>query len=299
MAVRYTPNLVNHGFDRSASPAFQMVPANGTRVLTVHGSHGLEPTVIEVDPLHPVLTIAKLGSGSHVRLALTAGWTAGVAFVAWARPGATTSGLGNDFLLEVSVKVNKPVHAHFHYVDDGKRQVTRRNPDDLEKLIADANAILTAQANVTIHQMGGSGKLEVTQDLGRVVRRVSDKLAGPPHHVDRAEDEWDDLRKLGNATADLNVFFVREFEADQHPNRDDAEAGTIRAHKMIILEDSTSAPAGTVLAHEVGHALGIKGHPPGTNPRFLMATGRRGTGRFLPKTQINKINKSGTYGTGS
>jgi hypothetical protein len=59
MAVRYTPTQINHGFDRSVTPDWQMVPVGGSRVLMVNGSQGLEPVVIEANPLNPVLTAVK------------------------------------------------------------------------------------------------------------------------------------------------------------------------------------------------------------------------------------------------
>src|SRR5262245_44435395 len=107
MAVRCTPRQVNHGFDRSASPAFQMVPANGTRILDVSGVRGLVPRVRNSDPSNPALTITVSGARSTVRLTLTGGPVAGLAWVEWVSSADFVGAIATDRTLEVSVKTER------------------------------------------------------------------------------------------------------------------------------------------------------------------------------------------------
>jgi hypothetical protein len=290
MAIRFTPRQVNHGFDRSTSPKWQMVPVGGTRTLTVHGAAGLVPRVVNPDPANPALTIATVAAGRDVRLTLTGGLVAGHAIVEWVPSAAFVGPATNDFSLDVSVKAEKQVQTAFHYVDDGHRQKTTRRIADLDPLIAKVNAILGPQANVTIIRKSAAA-LPVAQNLGDVVR-FSSHLQGPPDNVAPAQHEWDVLKALGDATADFNVFFVVEYEQDNTPYHDDADAGTIAADKMCIFEDNVGNDTATTFAHETVHNLGIPGHD--ASNRHLMATGRNGLGRFITRDQANTINPSGT-----
>jgi hypothetical protein len=290
MTVRYSPALAHHGFDRSAAPDWQMVPVGGTRILNVSGVRGLVPRVRNPDPANPALTMAVSGAGSTVRLTLTGGPVAGLASVEWVPSGGLIGAVATDHTLEVSVKAEKRVQIAFHYVDDGRRQQTRRKIDDLDAMITRANRILTPQANVTLVRKSAAA-LPVAQNLGRVVR-FSSHLEGPPHNVDPAQHEWDDLFALRDTTADFNVFFVREYEDDITPLRDDTDAGTLASDKMCVFEDRITDPAGATLAHEMVHGLGVPDHD--ISVTHLMADGEHGIGRFITKDQANTINPSGT-----
>ena len=168
---------------------------------------------------------------------------------------------------------------------------TKRKIEDLDKLIAATNVILTPQANVIIKRKSAA-PLPIAQDLGRVVRFVGSSLRGPPHNVPAAEHEWDILKAAGDATADYNVFFVKEYEQDRSPNHDDADAAALADDKMCVFEDNLGHPASEVLAHETVHALGVHEHS--ASSHYLMAKGGRGIGRFIDRAQANVINPSGT-----
>jgi hypothetical protein len=290
MAIRYTPKQVNNGFDNSASPKWQMVPVGGTRTLTVHGASGLVARAVNPDPANPVLTIATAAAGRDIRLTLTGGLTAGHASVEWVASAGAASPADAAFKLDVSVKAAKQVQTAFHYVDDGHKQKTTRKIADLNGLIAGVNAILGPQANVTLARKSAAAR-PVAQNLGDVVR-FSRHLEGPPDNVAPAQHEWDILKALGDSTADFNVFFVVEYEQDNTPYHDDADAGTIAADKMCIFEDNQGNDTAMALAHETVHNLGISGHD--ASNTHLMATGSSGVGRFITKDQANTINTSGT-----
>jgi hypothetical protein len=285
MAITFAPRLAFAGFDRSATPKWQMVPVGGTRVLTLTGAGGLVPRVRDTAFLDAV----QATSGRTTTLTLT-GKAAGRTWVEWVASAASAGAVQTGFTLEVSVKDEKKIRTAFHYVDDSRRQVTRRRIADLNAMITPANALLTPQANVTIERKSAAA-LPIAQDLGRVVR-FSSHLTGAPDNVPIAQHEWDDVVAHADATADFNVFFVREYEDDASPLSDLADAGTLAAEKNCIFEDRLGHAAGAVLAHETMHLLGFSGHS--GSRRHLIATGEHGLGRLITRDQANTINTSGT-----
>ena len=119
------------------------------------------------------------------------------------------------FRLDVSVKDEKRVSTAFFYVDDGHVQKTRRRVADLDTMLVRVNRILTPQANVVIAKRSAAA-LPVAKNRGRVVR-FAQHLTGPPNNVPAAEDDSADLVALRDASADFNVFFVKEYEQDMTP----------------------------------------------------------------------------------
>jgi hypothetical protein len=290
MAITFAPRLAFAGFDRSTSPKWQMVPVNGTRVLTISGAGGLVPRVRVVSGNASALTAVQTTARGTTTLTLTGGTAPGRAFVEWV-PSLTDAGpVQTGFTLEVSIKDEKKISTAFHYVDDSRRQVTRRRIADLNAMITAANDILTPQSNVTIERKSAA-PLPITQDLGRVVR-FSSHLTGAPDNVPIAQHEWDDVVAHADTTADFNVFFVTEYEQDNTPLADGQAAGTIAAEKNCIFEDRTGNPAAEVLAHETMHLLGIPGHS--ANRRHLNASGAVRTSHLITRDQANIINTSGT-----
>jgi hypothetical protein len=288
MAIAFAPRLAFSGFDRTATPKWQMVPVNGTRVLTISGVGSLVPRVRVVSGDASALKAVQTTARGTTTLTLTGGTAPGRAFVEWV-PSLTDAGpVDIGFTLEVSVKEEKKISTAFHYVDDGRKQKTKRKIADLNAVIVAANAILTPQANVKIDRKSAAA-LPIAQNLGDVVR-FSSHLTGPPDNVPIAQHEWDDIVAHKDAAADFNVFFVKVYEQDNTPYHDDAEAGTIAAEKCCIFEDDLDYSAGETLAHETGHLLGHAGH---SNTRGHLMYGP-GSGRFIPRDLANLINPSGT-----
>jgi hypothetical protein len=288
MAITFAPRIAFAGFDRSPTPKWQMVPVKGTRILTISGAGGLIPRVRIVSGDASALTAAQATARGTTTLTLTGGDKPGRGFVEWV-PSLTDAGpVQTGFALEVSVKDEKKISTAFHYVDDGKKQKTKRKIADLNAMIVAANAILTPQANVKIDRKSAAA-LPIAQNLGRVVR-FSSHLTGPPHNVPIAQHEWDDVVAHKDGSADFNVFFVREYEQDEHPLVDNDAAGTIAAEKCCIFEDRMSVSAGETLAHETGHLLGFSGHSATAGHLMIGA----GSGRFIPRDVANMMNTSGT-----
>jgi hypothetical protein len=289
MSIRFSPQVMAQGFDNFSTPKWQMVPmTGGVRVLEISGHGKLVP---RVRAAADVLTAVQTASGSKTILTLTGGKNAGKAFVEWVPDLKFVGAVDTAFTLEVSVKALKTINTAFHYVDDGRKQKTKRQIADLDAMIAGANLILTPQANLKLARKSAAA-LPIAQNLGDVVR-FSSHLTGPPDNVPIAQHEWDDLFAKVDATADFNVFFVKEFEIDATPYIDDsAEAGTVATDKMCIFEDRVIRPASEVLAHETVHLLGIGDHS--SNNWHLIASGATRKGRWINRDQANTVNPSGT-----
>ena len=279
MTIRFRETVADHGLDISVNPAWQMVPVGGSRTLTLTGASGLMPRVR--DPQVLVAVTVPAPRGAPWMLILT-GVREGLTSVEWVASVDFAGPVQQGFTLHVSVKRQQIVNTAFHYVSDGRRQITRRRIGDIDALVAGVNAILTPQANVRMVKKSAA-PLNIAQNLGRVVRFSSD-IRG----VAAAQHEWDDVTASADRTADFNVFFVREYEQDRSPLHDDAEAGTIAADKSCIFEDRTVQPAAETLAHETVHLLGVAGH---SRLRGNLMSRR---GAHLTKAQINQINTSGT-----
>lgn len=289
MVIRYAPVRVNHGFDSSASPNWQMVPVGGTRVLAVSGVAGLVPRVRTLRAGTDPVTATLSGSGANIRLTLTGARAPGRCWVEWVPSAAFVGAVDTGNTLEISVKTEKVIRTAFHYVTDNRKQKTNRKIDDLDRMITAANAILTPQANVTL-QRKSAAVLEIAQNLGDVVR-YSRHLEGAPDNVDPAQHEWGVVTAGADATADFNVFFVRRYEQDNTPYVNDTRAGTIASEKNCLLEDNIDSPPET-LAHETLHLLGIDPHS--GNRTHLIASGAVRTGQVIDRDEANTINPSGT-----
>ena len=285
MSMVFVPRITVSGFDNYTSPKWQMVPEGGERVLTISG-YGTRVLRFDSTIVNAVQTV----TGKTTTLTLT-GKKPGRTSLEWVPSADFVGAAETGFTLEVSVKKMAEVHTAFHYVNDGRQQVTNRRIADLDGMIAVANSLLTTQANVKIFRKSAA-VLPIAQDLGRVVRFVGADLTGAPHNVPAAQDEWDDLLAKVDATADFNVFFVKSYEQDETPGIDDTRAGTIASDKMCIFEDNLNVAPSEVLAHETVHLLGIGDHS--TDNWHLIASGATRKGRWINKAQANIINKSGT-----
>ena len=288
MAVRYAPTQVNKGFDKSVSPNWQMVPVGGTRTLVVTGQVGLVPRVRSAARVDPVTaTVTKMGT--TYRLTLTGSATAGRAWVEWVPSQDFVGPVDNDYVLEVSVKAEKTIRTAFHYVSDGRKQITNRKIADLDAMITGANAILTPQANIKLTRKSAAA-LPIAQNLGDIVR-FSKHLEGPPDNVDPKQHEWGVVTAGADGTADFNVFFVHAYEQDNTPYVNDTRAGTIASEKNCLLEDNIDNASET-LAHETLHLLGIGPHSAVTS--HLIASGAVRTGQVISRDEANTTNPSGT-----
>lgn len=139
--------------------------------------------------------------------------------------------------LEVCVKIRRYVFVMFHYVEDTTGRRTRRKAGDEVTLLEQVNKIMVPQANVEFVRYGAK-PLKVKSDLGNVVG--ADEKKSPSNSVFHIE--WNAVVVNSDLNADLNVFFVWEFEGehDTTPREDNAQAATKKAYGYTIFQDEGS-----------------------------------------------------------
>jgi len=196
-----------------------------------------------------------------------------------AKSGATTVSL------EAGVKNRKTVKIKLNFVSDTAVPPHKSNrvAADIEKELRIATWMYREQLNVKLHSLGPRNVV-VPQDLGAVVR-FSSHLPG----VAAAEHEWDAVTATGDAGADLNFFFVWEYEQDITPHVDHTNAGTLNG--SCIFEDDVGAgiPVWRTMAHEIGHHLGVGDHYDDAKKYELMY-GRSDRGIHIPKAHADIMN---------
>jgi hypothetical protein len=67
------------------------------------------------------------------------------------------------------------------------------------------------------------------------------------------QHEWDDVVAMADPDADINVYFVWEYEQDYDSNTD---TGGATLGTDILIEDNLSSLARN-LSHEIGHSLSL------------------------------------------
>ncbi len=287
MAFRITPRTVRRGFDRSASPDYQMVPLGQQRQLTLHGGRVTggdfgNTTVVGT-------TVAPLVSRrleSHVTFEGRAPGRTQVRFeLDSLRPGAAPG----EIVIDIAVKAPRTISTSFFYVSDGARQVTRRQVDPvpgrrgsgLQALIDDTNDILGPQANVWIKSKKTEA-LAISENLGRIVSPDTVTSSG------RTEEAVIFAGK--DPDADLNIFFVREVRLRGDAVHGDTEGYNLGGTNCIMIEDRIAGNDGITIAHESVHALlGGTRHAEHVRRRRNLMHEISG-GRYLNKAQIDALN---------
>jgi hypothetical protein len=271
------------GYDRFASPDWQMVPLNGHRFVILRDGAGF--TVTSVNPAR--CTVEEVNEGDLPpedrqpfqvgdRFFKITGCSHGSGMIE-ARSGATL------VRLETGVKRSKKVKLKFNFVSDSGGHATTRNAADVLRNFATAKWMYREQINVNLESLG-TAPIAMAQDLGPVVR-FSSHIAG----VAAAEHEWDLVVGRRDNAADLNFFFVWEYEQDDSPGVDDANAGTLGGN--CIFEDDIGAgiPLWRTMSHEIGHHLGVDDFYDNSRKHELMY-GRADRGIHIPKAHANIMN---------
>ena len=146
--------------------------------------------------------------------------------------------------MQTGVKRSKKVRLKFNFVSDTSGHATTRNAADVLRNFATAKWMYRAQTNVSLESLG-TAPIAMAQDLGPVVGSVLILPALPRPNTNM-------VGRRDNA-ADLNFFFVWEYEQDDSPGVDDANAGTLGGN--CIYEDDIGAgiPLWRTMSHEIGH----------------------------------------------
>jgi len=162
--------------------------------------------------------------------------------------------------LEVVVTSPMTFTASFNYVSDREykpnegwatRHKTVRDKTNLDDMIDSANRVFINQLNVKM----------IKKNVRDVV--IDRNLGGAIDYP----DDWNLIVSKGDKSATLNVYFVWEL---------DAGAGANLNRAVMVQDDLGDVPPEAVLAHEIGHFLGM---PDENRPKkaigFLMSTGSR------------------------
>jgi hypothetical protein len=184
--------------------------------------------------------------------------------------------------LEVDTKNKKTVNITFNFVRDNAGHRTRRSTASVNRYVNAINYIYTAQTNIEI-KLKLSRWVTVSQNLRRVVR-FSSHIPGVP----ASQHEWAAVTAQGDAAADMNIFFVWEYEQDNSPFTDQTDAGTLSDN--CIYEDRAGRQTAETLAHEIGHYLGCNDHYIAARRRELMYGITDARGIHIPKQDANTMN---------
>lgn len=182
----------------------------------------------------------------------------------------------------------------FYFVRDSAepRHGTTRPMADAARALHRINEIYTPQANLTFQQVDLQ-PVTVPGDLGRHIdlprsggggtEMASIEAATVPSQVMG-------VRALGLATrARVRVHFVWSLRTVGDRRGDKEGAGRIGGQTLLI-EDRLGADMGTIVAHEVGHTLGLD-HP-GARRGWLMFPTTQGIGTFIPKRHVEILHSA-------
>lgn len=278
MAASFEKCFNMKGFDKDASPRWQMVPVGKYRYMALRGGPGLTvtstnpgvcavkeitaaelPTTGEPMPLQPGDRIIRLYGCAKGNCKIQA------------KNGNTVV-----VELEVDTKEKKTVHLSFNFVEDSAGHKTRRSAASAAGWLATINYIYNGQANVyaVLH---ATRTVRVPSNLGTEVTWTAGTAS-----------EWNTVTGMGDTGANFNIFLVWEYEQDNTPTVDNTDAGTLGGN--CIFEDNAGTQVGVTMAHEFGHHLGADDHYDGARKHHLMhgITDQRGI--HLPKADVNTMN---------
>jgi hypothetical protein len=265
--VRFEPMRNLDGFDAGPFPS-QMVPVEGSKDVRVLNARGLRvdnfwPSVMEVkemprDSRFPGDRIFRLsGRIEHVD-----------SLSAWSPAGER---LGQ---LSCQVRAKRKVTVTFNFVKDTAGHQTKRPMATVDALIEGLNDIYGLQANVAILK-SHVREVKVARDLHRIVG---------PAGKSEANDELGSVTALRDSRADINVFFVWDFE---FPGRQEhrSSGGSIGTNCLV---DDTAIDSIQVLAHEMGHSLGLP-NLDGKSEKDRLMYSLEGSGRRLTASDVRRM----------
>lgn len=180
----------------------------------------------------------------------------------------------------------------FYFVRDSAdpRHGTTRPMAEADQILRRLNEIYTPQANLTFQQVDLQ-TVTVPGDLGPHVDLPRGRGAGPEFASIEAATvpmQVMGLRALSGAMhARVRVHFVWSLRRAGSRGGDLEGAARIGGNALMI-EDRLAADVGTVVAHEVGHALGLD-HP-GALRGWLMFPTTQGLGTMIPKRHVDVLN---------
>jgi len=280
--AEFLPAYRMSGFDRQA-PRWQMVPVLGERYVILRDGAGLSVSSADTTTATVAEVAARDLPGGERAASLAADRFFKIAGV---KKGNTSlqakSGAAVSASLDLGVKNKKTVNISFNFVKDNAGHSTRRVPASVDTWVNGIHYIFFGQSNIEIKKKSASW-VTVPQNLGRVVR-FSSHIPGVP----AAQHEWAAVTALGNATADMNIFLVWEYEQDNTPFTDNTDAGTLSNN--CIFEDRAGRQLAETFAHEIGHYLGCPDVNVAARSAELMYGITDARGVHMPRAAVDTMN---------
>lgn len=254
--MRPTFEGVLGGFDTKASPKWQIIGNGEVAVVWLNNGAGTDVTVRLPGIIKIEETIRKAAtppsSGSLTKLpAVTndfrifklTGTMVGNTFIDVRKNGKLLE------QLEVCVADILPIAVTFNYVSDNATHSTKRDKKALDIMILGTNNILMQEASLKVVKHNVRD-LSFDRNLGKVVM---------------FQNVWDIIAGRRDKSATFNVFFVWEYEQDDTPKIDNAEAAA--KERVVLFEDNVGVNDYVILVHELVHLMGL---PHFQKPDYVM-----------------------------
>jgi hypothetical protein len=262
--------------DNGFENGWQMVPMYGQKEIELSAGAGL--TVIDGGAHLKTVELKETTKGglrASTRKFTIKGLKKGKTAI-WAKDRSKTSAQ-----LTVQVIPQRIVTIAFNYVSDNAGNKTKRSPETVNSLLKKLNNIYLPQANIKFQKIAAQ-ELKINASLGKVVIRDLKKPS---------KDEFSILIANRVPKAQINVFFVWECQkaGKAHDTDGVAEIAVSRNEKTnCMVEDKLGATFGRVVAHEVGHNLGLKDDY--SKPDLLMyGQSDKSLGIRLRRSEIERI----------
>ena len=270
LKVEFKESAVNNGFDDTTHPRWLVVPVNNSpntkmAVAEITPSSGASHVDFQVANTNKA-TVSPATAFSASQTATLTGQAKGETALD-ARTGGSVC-----TTLNLAVKDKKSVKVAIHFMKDNAGHSTTTS--DADAIINHLNTVFTPQANVVFVKHSADSPT-VPKDLGPVVEWYATEPA----------NEWDDVVTAArDATADVNLYFVWEYEQDGTPDTDNANAGTLGTDCLI--EDNRGT---RTIPHEVGHALGLADRSSGDTRALMWFTATYSDTKII-KVEVDTVN---------
>jgi len=274
--IKPTFDGVLGGFDGRATPKWQTVGKGDIAVVFLNNGDDTEVEVVQTgiikleeatnDPVKKIVngkTVTTNAAPKNLRIFRIKGLMPGNAFIEVRRERQLVE------RLEVLVTETIEFKMSFKFVSDTAGHSTKRDKSTLKDLIELANIELLNNVNIKIiNHNAANQNLRFDRNLGNVVmyQNVGDIIASKR---DKA--------------ATFTVFFVWEYEQDDTPKIDNAEAAAV--NRVIFFEDEQGYNHSETLIHEIGHLLGM----PHFDKSDYIMNGLGESGHLFTKNQTIKM----------